>query len=211
LNGVTVSERYRLVREGAAASDTLATAAGEPWIVAGAGYVLLASRLDPAATNLPVRAVFVPWLADMLGMRLGALAGDLGAPIDAVPGTPIVLPAGADALESESGARLGVSTDRVNTPQERGVWYVLRGGRRIGAVVVNAPPEESVLARWRGAELAARLAGRDGRASGTADAWVRDTFAGATRRPALTPLLVLALLLLAAEAIAVRTSRSIAA
>jgi hypothetical protein len=211
LDGVTVAERYRLLSDGAAASDTLATAAGEPWIVAGPGYVLVASPLDPAATNLPVRAAFVPWLADMLGLRLGAPAGDLGAPIDAAPGAPVVLRVGADALESASGTRRAVSADRVNAPDERGVWFVLRRGRRIGAVVVNAPPDESALARWRGAELAARLAGRDGRASGAADAWVRDTFAAGTRRPAVTPLLVLALLLLAAEAITVRTSRSTAA
>ena len=46
------------------------------------GYVLIASRLDPAATTLPVRAAFVPWLADMIGLRLGAPTGDVGAPID---------------------------------------------------------------------------------------------------------------------------------
>jgi hypothetical protein len=211
LDGVVVTERHRLRREGAAASDTLATAAGEPWIVTGPGYVLVASRLDPAATNLPVRAAFVPWLADVLGLRLGAPAGDLGAPIAASPGAPVVLPAGADAIENASGARRSVDVERATAPAERGVWFVLRGGRRIGALVVNAPPEESALARWRGTELAARIAGRDGRASGTPDAWVRDTFAAGTRRPAVTPLLVLALLLLAAEAIAVRTSRSTAA
>jgi hypothetical protein len=194
-----------------ALSDTLATAGGEPWIVAGPGYVLVASRLDPAATTLPVRAVFVPWVADMLSLRLGAPAGDVGAPIAAQPGAPVSLPAGADALESPTGARRTLSGDRMNAPEERGVWFILRGGRRIGALVVNAPPEESALARLSDAALASRLAGRMGRASGTPDAWIRDTFAAGTRRPAVTPLLLLALGLLAAEAIAVRTSRSTAA
>jgi hypothetical protein len=211
LDGVNVTERHRLTREGATPSDTLATAGGEPWVVAGSGYVLVASRLDPAATTLPVRAVFVPWLADMLGLRLGAPAGEVGAPIAARPGAPISLPSGADALESASGTRRAVSGERVNAPVERGVWFILRGGRRIGAVVVNAAPEEAALARERTGELAGRLGGRDGRASGTADAWVRDTFAAGTRRPAVTPLLLCALLLIAAEAFAVRTSRPTAA
>jgi hypothetical protein len=211
LDGVTVAERYRLRREGTAPGDTLATAGGDAWIVAGAGYVLVASRLDPAATTLPVRAIFVPWLADVLGLRLGAPAGDLGAPIQAVPGAAITLPSGSDAIENASGTRHSVSEQRTTAPLERGVWFVLRGGRRIGAIVVDAPAEESVLARFSATELATRLAGRDGHASGTANAWVDDAFAAATRRPAVTPLLVLALLLIAAEAIAVRTSRPTAA
>jgi hypothetical protein len=211
LEGVGVNERYRLVPQGAAAADTLATAGGEPWVVSGPGYVLVASRLDPSATNLPLRAVFVPWLADLLGLRLGAPAGDLGAPISVLPGSPVQLPRGADALENSGGTRRSVSGDRVNAPDERGVWFVLRGGRRIGAIVVNAPPDESSLARWPAEALAPRLAGRGARAAGTPDAWVRDTFAVGSRRPALTPLLLLALLLFAAEAIAVRASRSTAA
>jgi hypothetical protein len=99
----------------------------------------------------------------------------------------------------------------MNAPAERGVWFLLRGGRRVGALVVNAPPEESMLARWSTEALASRLAGPSGHAAGTANAWTRDTFASSTRRPAALPLLLLALLLLAAEAIAVRTSRSTAA
>ncbi len=211
LDGVNVTARYRLVRAGVAPADTLATAGGEPWIVAGPGYVLVGSRIDPAATTLPVRAVFVPWLVDMLALRLGAPASDLGTPINAGPGDRVTLPAGADALESPSGARRSVSMDRVNAPDERGVWFILRGGRRIGALVVNAPPEESALARIDSRTLATRLGGAAGRASGTANAWVTGTFAAGTRRPAVTPLLLLALLLLAAEAVAVRTSRSTAA
>jgi hypothetical protein len=96
-------------------------------------------------------------------------------------------------------------------PADRGVWFLLRAGRRVGAVVVNAPPEESILARWPAEALASRLAGRSGRGVVEADAWARDTFASSTRRPAIVPLLLLALLLLAAEAITVRTSRSTAA
>jgi hypothetical protein len=211
LDGIAVAERYRLVREGQGASDTLATAGGEPWVVAGPGYVLVGSRLDPAATQLPVRAPFVPWLADVLALRLGAPAGDVGAPIDALPGRPVRLPAGAEALESAAGARRIVTGDVVDAPEERGVWFVLRGGRRIGAVVVDAPPEESDLSRWPAPSLAAHLGGMRVRLAGAVSEWVGDTYAAGSRRPVGTPLLLLALLLLAAEALVVRTSRPTAA
>lgn len=207
LGGVAVAERYALVRESGAASDTVATAAGEPWIVAGPGYVLVASRLDPSATTLPVRAPFIPWLADMLGLRLGAPAGDVGVPLAAVPGAVVHLPADADALESAAGARRAVSAAGVNAPEERGVWFILRRGRRVGALVVNAPPEESALARWDAAALANRLGGTEARHASGASEWVRATFASGASRPALVPLLVLALLLLIAEAVVVRSTR----
>ena len=58
-----------------------------------------------ASSVLPVRAIFLPWLADVLALRLAAPAGDIGAPIDAVPGQTVRLPAGAGALESPSGER----------------------------------------------------------------------------------------------------------
>ena len=208
LEGVSATSRYRLVREGRAACDTLATAAGEPWIVSGPGYVLLGSRLDPAATTLPVRAAFVPWLADMIGPRLGAPAGDAGTAIAAQPGAMIHLPAGVDAIERATGTRRSISGERVAAPAERGVWFLLRGARRIGAIVVNAPPEESALARFTADALAPRLAGTRAHATQRTDDWVRDTFAAGTRRPASTLLLLLALLLLAAEAAAVRMNRA---
>ncbi|MEP6990980.1 MAG: BatA and WFA domain-containing protein, partial [bacterium] len=112
LDGVNTTSRYRLVRQGAAASDTLATAAGEPWIVAGDGYVLVASRLDPATTSFPLRAAFVPWVADVLGRRLGAPPGDAGAPIAATPGALVHLPAGADAIERATGTRRSITADQ---------------------------------------------------------------------------------------------------
>jgi hypothetical protein len=211
LDNMSVTERYQLVRAGVASGDTLATAGGEPWVVAGPGYVLIASRLDPAATQLPVRAPFVPWLADMLAVRLAAPTGDIGAPIQALPGRPIRLPAGVETLESNAGSRRTVTAELMDAPEERGVWFVLRGGRRVGAVVVNAPPEESALERWPAPTLAARLGGVAARSANTNAGWVGDTFAAGATRPAGTPLLVVALLLLAAEALAVRTSRPTAA
>ena len=213
VDGVDVSVRYRLEPTGTVATDTIATAAGEPWMVAGPGYVIVASHLDPTATTLPIRASFVPWLADVLALRLGAPAGDVGTPLHVHPGAALHLPAGVSALESAGGARRSVGSE-VNAPAERGVWFMLRGARRVGAVVVEASADESSLAQWSAPELGGRLTSGRVDATSSADRWAGDAFAGGSRRPALTPLLVLALLLLGAEAIAVRssrTSRSIAA
>ena len=210
LEDVSVSRRYRLVAQGAATSDTLATANGDPWIVGGDGYVLVASPVDPQFTNLPLRAAFVPWLADALGQRLGAPSGDLGAALAAAPGQSIPLPARVDAIESESGARRSVTGDRISAPAERGVWFFLRAGRRVGALVVEAPESESDLTRLSAHRLAARLGGNRGRGVTGADDLARATFSVGASHPAVTPLLVLAFLLLIAEALAVRASRSAA-
>ena len=172
LDAVAVSERYRLVRAGVAPSDTLVTAGGDPWVVAGPGYVLVGSRLDPGATQLPVRAPFVPWLADMLALRLAAPSGDVGTPIDALPGGPVHLPAGSESLESSGGSRRTVTAELMDAPEERGVWFVLRGGRRVGAVVVNAPADESALERTSPASLAARLGGVRASVATSAGGWV---------------------------------------
>jgi hypothetical protein len=211
LEGVSIARHYRLVPQGAATSDTVATANGDPWIVAGDGYLLVASPIDPQYTNLPLRAAFLPWLADVLGQRLGAPSGDVGVPVAARPGEAVALPTGVDAIETESGARRSVAGDRITAPAERGVWFFLRAGRRVGALVVEAPESESDLTRLSADRLAARLAGNRGRGATDSDALVRATFAVGARHPAVTPLLVLAFLFLIAEALAVRASRSTAA
>ena len=208
LDGIAVTERYALLHEGDAPSDTLTAVGGTPWIVAGPGYVLLGSRLDPAATALPLRAPFVPWLARTLSVRLSAGGDDLGAPIEALPALPVTLPSRVDALENAAGTeRRPVEVGRTTAPAQRGVWFLLHRGRRIGALVVNAPPEESELARWEARPLADRIGGAGATAASRGDAWVRSTFAAESRRPALTPLLLLALLLLGAEAFVVRAPR----
>ena len=67
---VSATTRYELLPQGGADADTLARVGREPWIVVGARYAVIASPLDPAATTLPVRAAFVPWLANVLTERL---------------------------------------------------------------------------------------------------------------------------------------------
>src|SRR5690606_19996943 len=70
LDEVNVSLRYALEPVAGASADTLATAGGAPWVVAGEGYVVVASPLETAATTLPLRASFVPWLGEILTQRL---------------------------------------------------------------------------------------------------------------------------------------------
>ena len=211
LDGVTVTSRYHLERAGTGSSDTLATVGGEPWIVAGPRYVLVASRLDPEATTLPVRAQFVPWLADVVSLRLAATGEDVTAPIKARPGAAVQLPVGADAIENVSGTRRSLAPDHAVAPDERGVWFVVRGGRRIGALVVNAPPEESRLDRQPASALAPALAGSKAQATDHAAQWVSASLSAGTRRPVLVPLLLFALVLLAAEALVVRSTRTVSA
>jgi hypothetical protein len=203
VDGVVVTQRFRLRREGAGSGDTLASVSGEPWIVAGDRYVLVASRIDPAVTNFPVKATFVPWLADMLATRLDAPIGEVGTPIGARPGGKVALPAGIDAWENESGTRRSISGGETMAPGERGVWFLLRGARRVGALVVNSPPEESMLARTSGEALAAQFGPR-ARAASSPARWIGEAFAAGTKKPALTPLLIAALLLIGMEVFAVR-------
>ena len=70
--------RYALVAQAGAATDTLLRAGGEPWLVAGPGYVVVGSPIDPAVTTWPLRAAFVPWIGDLLGQRLAGGGSSLG-------------------------------------------------------------------------------------------------------------------------------------
>jgi hypothetical protein len=72
VDGTPVRIRFPLrpVSGATATSDTLATASGEPWIVAGPDYVVVASPMTADATALPIRAPFLPWLSNLLSQRL---------------------------------------------------------------------------------------------------------------------------------------------
>ena len=143
LDGTQVRTRYPLLRTGAGgvalASDTLVTAGGAPWVVAGANYVLVASPLEPEATDLPLRAVFLPWLLEVLSKRLG----DEGRVVHAHPGEHLAGMDGLSALERPDGSLIALSGDRVTVPNAAGVYFLRRQAARVGALVVNAEAEES--------------------------------------------------------------------
>lgn len=207
--GTPVRLRFPLVyspggsNSGAAAPDTLATAGGTPWVVAGAGYVLIGSPLEPDATDLPLRAAFVPWVLESLARRLG----DDGRLIETTPGAMISGVRDATGLEQPDGSVLPLASDRLTVPATSGVYFLRRQAARIGALVVNAEPEESDLAGMaqdNGAGAAGMLAslvkGKDVAALRAAPAWRSAIFAHAAGQALLLPLVALALLALLAEA-----------
>lgn len=201
MEGAVATFRYPLEPTGAASADTLATAGGAPWIVAGDRYVIVASPLDPAATTFPVRAGFVPWLGDVVSQRL---SGDVGTVLSTTAGAPLHVTTTATVLEDASGRAVAFDPRDATAPERAGVYFLLRGGVRVGAIVVNAEPEESDLARLAPRELRARFTGENVVVSDTPAATASRAFASAARRPLIAPLLVLALLLLIAESLVSR-------
>ncbi|MDP1862063.1 MAG: BatA and WFA domain-containing protein [Gemmatimonadaceae bacterium] len=198
--GVRATLRYPLVARGGAAADTLAVAGGDAWIVAGDRYVIVASPLDQSATDLPLRAAFVPWLGDAIAQRL---AGEATAVMQSAPGAPVRFPLGADGLEG-ADAQVTPLSDRSNAPSRPGVYFVRRGADRIGALVVNPEAEESDLTRIPLALLRDRLRSRDAVVTADAAAWKRSLFDVGSRRPLQLPIILLALALLIAETVVVR-------
>ena len=202
LDAVRVERRYPLLAAGVPApAETLATVAGDPWIVAGNGYVVIGSPLDTLDTDFPLTAVFAPWFATVMTERL---SGDAGGVIESTPGAPVRLPPGATGLEREDGTVLPLPAGRATAPTRTGVWFVRRGAARVGALVVNVEPDESDLARLSLESLAARVATGDVRAYADPSPWVRASWAAGSRRPLAVPLLLVALLALAAESVVAR-------
>jgi len=96
--------------------------------------VLVASPLEPDATTLPVRASFVPWLADVLAQRLGGPGGgSAGQVVRAAPGARVAPPPGVDSLATADGRRLGAATAGLSAPAQPGVYFWLRKGVRAGS------------------------------------------------------------------------------
>jgi hypothetical protein len=123
----------------------------------GGDVVLLGSRLEPAWTDLPVSAGFMPFM-DLLLNRLarGEAALDQGAPGDPVPLPDLV-------TEVRQGKReWRVEGGGLFQPPEAGVYFLQAGRDTVGAISVNPDPRESRLARasdsearnlWKGARI----------------------------------------------------------
>jgi hypothetical protein len=205
LDGVTATLRYDLVPQPGAAAETLAVVGRDAWAVAGQQYVILASPLTPDATNLPVRASFVPWLGSVLTERL---VGEPGQAIDASPGERLPRPRWADAMQTADGQRTPLG-ETLDVPARAGTYFLTRGDRRVGAVVVNAPAEESSLERYSAKDLRDQLGPKHSLTAPDPGAWVTMAFRAAARRSLIQPALVFALLMLVIEAVAigVRTRR----
>ncbi len=202
LDGASVRVRYPLVRSpgtGAPArTDTLATAGGAPWAVAGPNYVLLASPLDPDATDLPLRAGFVPWLLESLSRRLG----DDGQVIEARPGQFLAGLEGVTALERPDGSLVPLTGTRITVPNDAGVYLLRRQAARVGALVVNPEAEESDVAQngTQDAAFLSRVSGRSVSVAATPDDWRTRIFQQTAGRSLVPILLAIALVALLLEA-----------
>jgi hypothetical protein len=197
MDDVTVVMHVQLESTQGAAVDTLAAVGAQPWIVAGSRYVLLGSPLSPSATSLPVSATFLPWLENMLTQRLSSEPGDV---LYAAPGATLPAPRWADAIELADGSRTALDAAApVTAPANPGTYFLYDDGRRAGALVVNPPPEESVLQRFTTRDLASRVSPDHKRSADDDAAVVHDAFASGGRRSLVPALLAAALLFLLVE------------
>jgi hypothetical protein len=205
LDGVSAKQWYALepvaAAGGTVVADTLAQAGGDAWAVAGDGYVLVASALTPDASDLPVRATWVPWLGAAISDRLG---GEAGAIVEAAPGATVTRPSWSRELEWPDGSVHTVTESRLQAPSRAGVYFWKRGAARGGALVVNAEVAESDLARSSVAALGGQFAGGPADVHGAAADWLPTVFAVGGRRALEGSLLVLAALLLVGEAVVTR-------
>jgi hypothetical protein len=154
---VRVLRRYQLQTAQSGRTGVLATVGGgAPWLVRSGDVVLLGSRLDPAWTELPVSAGFMPFM-DALVNRLarGEVSLADGAPGDLVPLPDLV----SDVRQGERDWR--VEGGGVFRPGEPGAYYLLAGDDTVGAITANIDPRESLLAPATDAQ--ARRLWRDAR------------------------------------------------
>lgn len=207
--GTPVRTRYPLVYSPGRASgapapapDTIATAGGAPWVVAGDGYVLVGSAIDSEATDLPLDAAFVPWLLEALARRLG----DDGRLIEASPGQGVSGLRDVTGLEAPDGKVAPLAGDRLTVPSQAGVYFLRRQDTRVGALVVNGEPSESDVAGAPGdsamaaATLAGLVTGKDVVTADSGPVWLEAVFSRAAGQALLLPLVALALAALLAEA-----------
>ncbi|HEX7938258.1 MAG TPA: hypothetical protein VF483_04650, partial [Gemmatimonadaceae bacterium] len=142
---------------------------------------------------------FLPWFGDALSSRLNA---EPGAVRYASPGQRVTRPSAVDAIESSGGSRTSITGSTFDAPAATGVYFMLRGTRRVGALVVNPEVEESRLERWSPAELGPRVVTLGARVVTKSDEWVRDAFAGVARRSMVLPLLIALLFVIVVETFA---------
>ncbi len=138
---VRVARRYLLQATGSGRTGVLASVAGEPWLVRSGNVVLLGSRLDPAWTELPLAAGFMPFM-DLLLNRLarGEVILAQGAPGDAVP-----LPDLTTSVR-QAGREWQVEGGGMFRPSDVGAYYLVAAGDTLGAISSNLDMRESLLA-----------------------------------------------------------------
>ncbi|MES3036159.1 MAG: VWA domain-containing protein [Gemmatimonadota bacterium] len=195
---IRVTQWFPLVAQPNAVGDTIARVGDAVWMVRGPKWIVLGSALDPASTSLPVRATFVPWLAD----AISNLASGTTAAVFATAGTPLAAPGGATEFRSSDGnVRRPVTAGAMTAPALPGLYFWMRGSEILGAVGVRLAAGEPQLARATPSELTARFGGSQ-RAELNSDgaAFLRSVRQSGASQPMAAPLLLLALLAVLAEA-----------
>jgi hypothetical protein len=131
------------------------TVDGAPWIVRSGNLVLVGSRFDPAWTDLPIRAGFVP-LLDALSTRTVR-----GEPVlsQAATGVPVPLPQRTTAILSADATMLQVEGGAPWQPPAPGIYWLLEGRDTLGALTATLDARESRLARATDGELEAAWPG----------------------------------------------------
>ncbi len=195
---IRVTQWFPLIAQPNAIGDTVATVGSAVWMVRGPRWIVLGSTLTPVSTTLPVRAAFVPWLADAISnLASGATAATLVS-----AGASITAPNGATELRSGDGRLTRASSAGVVTaPAEPGLYFWTRNRDTVGAVGVQLSSREPQLARATKEELLTRFGGADRAAvSDSTSAFLASVRQSGASRPMTVPLLWLALLAVLAEA-----------
>lgn len=195
---IRVTQWFPLIAQPNAIGDTVALVGSAVWIVRGPKWIVIGSALNPASTTLPVRATFVPWLAD----AISNLASGTTAATLVVAGAPLIAPGGATELRSsDATTRQTVTRSSMLAPALPGLYFWMRGTEILGAVGVRLDAGEPVLARATPDELLSRFGGAERAIISTeSSAFLTSMRQSGAAQPFASSLLWLALLAVLAEA-----------
>ena len=197
-SAIRVTQWFPLVPQPNAVGDTIAQVGNAVWMVRGPKWIVVGSSLSPESTTLPVRATFVPWLAD----AISNLTSGTTAAVHVAAGARLMAPGGATELRSADGKlRRPVTAAAMTAPALPGLYFWMRGSDIVGAIGVRVDAGEPQLARATPAELTARFGGAE-RAELNSDgaAFLRSVRQSGASQPMAAPLLLLALLAVLTEA-----------
>lgn len=135
----TVSRWYG-VQRATPAGEVLATVAGSPWAVASGDIILVASRLDPAWTSLPLSASFVPFVEALVTRAARGEAAVATIPV----GKAMTLPSGVSTIAGDTGSERVAGTSAWASSRP-GVFHLLAGRDTLGAISVELDPRASDL------------------------------------------------------------------